>query len=164
MRFRYTRLRTVACVLAGAMLCAVPAMAAFDTYMTITGSKQGQIRSRVTEKLAVVSVLHDQKMATGMATGRRQHGSITIKREVDEASPKLMQAMRTNEVLGDVTIMFGDTRAPGKSVRSVTLMDATITSDRKVGDSELITFEYSKIEVTWTDGGKTATDDWEAPI
>jgi len=28
----------------------------------------------------------------------------------------------------------------------------------------MITFDYQVIEVTWTDGGKTMTDDWNAPI
>jgi len=164
MRFGNSRLQAVACVLAGVMLSAVPAMAAFDTYMTITGTKQGQLKGKaMSEKLSVISVSHDEKMASGMATGRRQYGSITIKREVDAASPKLFQALSTNEVLSDVTIMFGNSGVAGKAVRSITLTNATITSDRKAGGSELITFEYSKILVTWTDGGKSATDDWEAP-
>ena len=165
MRFTSTRLRAVACVLAGAVLSAVPAMAAFDAYMTITGTKQGRFKGEaMSEKLSIVSVSHDQKMASGMSTGRRMHGDITIKREVDQASPKFFQAMSTNEVLSDVTIVFANSATPGKAVRSITLSDAAIISDRKAGGSELITIEYSKILVTWTDGGKTATDDWESPM
>lgn len=164
MRFGNTKLRAVACVLAGALLSAVPAMAAFDTYMTITGSKQGQFKGKaMSEKLSVMTVLHDHAMAPRMAAGKPEHGSITIKREVDVASPKLFQALSTNETLSNVTIVFGDSGVPGKAVRSITLSDATVTSDRKAGGSELITFEYSKILVMWTDGGKSATDDWEAP-
>jgi type VI protein secretion system component Hcp len=37
-------------------------------------------------------------------------------------------------------------------------------SIRKAGRNEQITLDYQAIQVTWTDGGKTATDDWEAPI
>jgi hypothetical protein len=35
---------------------------------------------------------------------------------------------------------------------------------RKHGDEEVITLDYQAIEVTWTDGGKTAMDDWTTPI
>ncbi len=165
MRFGDIKRRVVTCVLVSAMLPAVPAMAAFDTYMTINGTKQGRFKGEaMSEKIAVTNVSHDVKMASGMTTGRRQHGAITIRREVDAASPKLFQALSTNEVLGDVTIVFGNAGAgEKKAVRTVTLTNARITADRKAGGSELITMEYDTIEVTWTDGGKTATDDWEAP-
>ena len=107
MRFGDIKRRVVTCVLASAMLPAVPAMAAFDTYMTINGTKQGQFKGeRMSEKISVTSVSHDARMASGMTTGRRQHGEITIRREVDAASPKLFQALSTNEVLSDVTIVF----------------------------------------------------------
>jgi type VI protein secretion system component Hcp len=43
------------------------------------------------------------------------------------------------------------------------LTNAIISSVRKSGRNEQITFEYQAIEVTWTNGGKTATDDWNAP-
>ncbi len=32
--------------------------------------------------------------SSGMATGKRQHGPITIVKPIDKATPKLMQAMR----------------------------------------------------------------------
>jgi type VI protein secretion system component Hcp len=43
------------------------------------------------------------------------------------------------------------------------LTNATILSVRKAGGREQITLDYQAIEVTWTNGGKTATDDWNAP-
>jgi len=157
--------RAVMCVLASAMLPAIPAVAAVDMYMVINGTKQGQFKGeRMSEKIAVTSVSHDARMASGMTTGRRQHGSITIRREVDAASPKLFQALSTNEVLSDVTIVFHTSGASaGKAAQSINLKDARIVADRKAGGSELITMEYDTVLVTWTDGGKTATDDWEAP-
>jgi type VI secretion system secreted protein Hcp len=33
----------------------------------------------------------------------------------------------------------------------------------KYAEFEEISFTYQKIEWTWTDGGITADDDWEAP-
>ncbi len=165
MRFGDIKRRVVTCVLVSAMLPAVPAMAAFDAYMTINGTKQGRFKGEaMSEKISVTSVSHDVRMASGMTTGRRQHGEITIRREVDAASPKLFQALSTNEVLSDVTIVFHASGAGArKAAQTINLKNARITADRKAGGSELITLEYDTIEVTWTDGGKTATDDWEAP-
>lgn len=166
MRVGDIKRRVVTCVLASAMLSAVPAMAAFDAYMTITGTKQGKFKGEaMSERLSFTSVSHDVSMASGMATGRRQHGSITITREVDQASPMLMRAMNTHEPLSDVTIVF---QTPGgaarKAVHTITLTNGTITAVRVSGHTETITIQYDTVLVTWTDGGKTASDDWEAPI
>ncbi len=163
MRVGDIRRRVVTCVLASAMLPAVPAMAAFDAYMTINGTKQGRFKGEaMSEKIAVKSVSHDARMASGLSTGRRQHGYITITREVDKASPMLFQALSTNETLNDVTIVFPSS-GRGKAAQTINLKDARIVADRKAGGSELITIEYDTVFVTWTDGGKTASDDWEAP-
>jgi type VI secretion system secreted protein Hcp len=157
--------RAVICVLAGAMLSAAPALAAVNAYMTINGAKQGQLKGEgMSERIAVTSVSHDVRMATGAAAGRRQHGEITIRREVDSASPKLMQAMNTHELLNDVAIVFSASGAGGgKAAQTIRLKDAMITSVRVSGRTETITMEYGTVFVTWTDGGKTATDDWETP-
>jgi type VI protein secretion system component Hcp len=72
--------------------------------------------------------------------------------------------LSTNETLNDVTIVFHSSGArAGKAAQTINLKNARIVADRKAGGSELITMEYDTIEVTWTDGGKTASDDWEAP-
>jgi type VI secretion system secreted protein Hcp len=161
MRLGNIKRNLVGCVLAGALLPAIPAMAAVDAYMTIKGSKQGQLKGEaMSERIAVTTVSHDA--ASGMASGKRQHGSIMVKKVIDVASPKLMQAMNTHEPLNDVTIVFSGTGA-GKAVQTVSLKDAVITSVQVSGRTETITFEYSAIQVTWTDGGKTASDDWEVP-
>lgn len=165
MRIREIKLRVVTCVLAGAMLSPIPAMAAFDTYVTINGTRQGQLKGEaMSEKIAVTSVSHNMTMAPRMAAGRSQHGQITIQRMVDAASPKLMQAMNTHEPLNDVTIVFRSSGAgAGKVAQTINLRDAMITAVRVFGRTESITIEYGTVLVTWTDGGKTATDDWEAP-
>ena len=43
------------------------------------------------------------------------------------------------------------------------LTNATVASIRYAGGNEVITFDYQAIEVSYAKGGKTATDDWEAP-
>lgn len=153
----------VGCVLVGALLPAIPAMAAVNAYMTIDGSKQGKLKGEaMSERIALSGVSHDA--ATGMATGKRMHGEITVTKVLDAASPKLMQAMNTHEPLNDVTIVFQSTGAgAGKAVQTVNLKDAFISSVQVSGRTEAIRIEYGTIMVTWTNGGKTASDDWEAP-
>ncbi|MGA3033830.1 MAG: type VI secretion system tube protein Hcp [Terracidiphilus sp.] len=163
MRLGNVKRHVVGCVLASALLPAIPAIAAVNAYMTINGSKQGQLKGEaMSEKIALTSVSHDSAMATGIASGKRQHSSITIRKEVDAASPKLMQAMNTHEPLDDVTIVFPATGA-GKAVQTISLKDAVITAVQISGRTETITIEYPTVQVTWTDGGKTGTDDWEVP-
>jgi type VI secretion system secreted protein Hcp len=160
MRFGDIRGRVATLVLVSAMLPAVPAVAAMDAYMTIEGTKQGQFKGEVK------TVSHSTKMdvSSGMASGKRQHGEIMITREIDAASPKLMQAMNTHESLNNVTIVFHGTGSGTEKVaQTITLTNAVITSVRVSGHTETIVIEYSKVLVTWNNGGKTATDDWEAP-
>jgi len=145
-----------------ALLTAVPAMAAIDAYMTLSGVRQGPIRGDQGEKIQLVSVSHDA--ATGMSTGRRQHSPIIITKKIDMASPKLAMASTSHETLGNVTITFEGGSRGARTVERIVLTNATILSVRKAGGNEMITLDYQAIEVTWSDGGKTMSDDWEAPI
>ena len=60
-------------------------------------------------------------------------------------------------------ITFEGVSGGAKTAQKIVLTNATISSVRKVGGNEQITFDYQNIEVTCTNGGKTATDDWNAP-
>jgi type VI secretion system secreted protein Hcp len=146
------------------LLPAVPAHAAFDAYMTIKGSKQGQFKGEaMSDQIRLVSVVRDTPRATAMPTGRRMHSTITITKEIDKASPMLAKAASTNELLSEVVITFTGGAAGAKTAQKIVLTNATILSVRKAGGNEQITLDYQSIEVTWTDGGKTVTDDWETP-
>jgi type VI secretion system secreted protein Hcp len=158
MRIRKTMF--VLCGVLSALLCAAPAVAAVDAYMTVTGAKQGSIKGNAgSEKIHLVSVVRDT--ATGMSTGRRMHSTITITKEIDKASPSFASALVTNETLKTVTITFEGGSGGAKRAQRIVLTNATILNVRKAGGNEMITLDYQNIEVTWTDGGKTATDDWE---
>ena len=147
-----------------ALLPAVPAHAAFDAYMTIKGAKQGQFKGEaMSSQIRLVNVVRDTPMATAMPTGRRMHSTITITKEIDKASPMIFQALSTNEVLSEVVINFNGASGGPKTAQKIVLTNATILSVRKAGGNEIITLDYQNIQVTWTDGGKTATDDWEVP-
>jgi type VI secretion system secreted protein Hcp len=154
-------------VLAGGMLYTIPAMAAYNVYLTIQGSKQGKIKGEA-ERISLTGVTHDITMptehATGMASGKRQHGSITVTKTVDSASPKLFQAMKTNEVLSNVTIEFEGAAGAGagKAARMIELKDAVISNIRVTGKSEAITIDYETVQVTYMNGNKSATDAWDA--
>jgi type VI secretion system Hcp family effector len=154
----------VLCSVVAVLLPAVPAHAAFDAYMTIKGTKQGQFKGEaMSDQIRLVSVVRDTPMATAMLTGRRVHSTITIIKEIDRASPKLAIAASSNETLSEVVITFTGGAAGAKTAQKIVLTNATILSVRKAGGNEMITLDYQNIEVTWTDGGKTATDDWEVP-
>jgi type VI secretion system secreted protein Hcp len=146
------------------LLSAMPAYAAFDAYMTIKGSKQGQIKGdAMSDQIRLVSVARDTPMATAMPTGRRMHSTITITKEIDRASPMLAQAASTHETLSDVEITFVGGASGSKTAQKIVLTNATILYVRKSGGNEQITFDYQTIDVTYAHGGKTAMDDWDTP-
>jgi len=154
----------VHCAVVFALLPAIPAMAAFDAYMTLEGVKQGPIKGdRMSENIHLISVVRDTPMATRMATGRRMHSTITITKEIDAASPKFATALVTNEVFKNVTIIFVGGSGGEKTAQKIVLTNATMLSVRKAGGREQITFDYQAIEVTWQNGGKTMADDWSTP-
>ncbi len=156
-----------------AVMPGAQAVGAVNAYMTIDGSAQGAFKGDSARMgatggaIALTSVVRAPKdTASGMATGRRQHGTITIVREIDRASPMLAQALSTNESLRQVAITFQGAGAGAektKTAQKIVMTNVLITGIRKVGSSESITLDYETIEVTYISGGKTATDDWETP-
>jgi type VI secretion system Hcp family effector len=154
----------VLCGVASALLAAVPAMAAVNAYMTVTGGKQGPIRSVGTvDKIPLVSVVRNAPMGSGVPAGKRMHSTITVTRKLDAASPKLATALNSNETLKTVSIIFEGGSGDEKTAQKIVLTNATVASIRYAGGNEVITFDYQAIEVSYAKGGKTATDDWEAP-
>jgi type VI secretion system secreted protein Hcp len=114
--------------------------------------------------------------ATGQPVGRRRHNPITIRREVDAASPKFLQALVTNEVFKTVKLSFNRIGPDGKPViaHTIELTNGTIsaykayhgdvegTSREQYVTNELeeLQLTFQKITYTWTKGGITCTDDW----
>ncbi len=66
--------------------------------------------------------------SSGSLTGRRTHKPITITREVDSASPKLLQALVTNEVFTAARLQFTRLASDGKpfDVRTIELTNGRI--------------------------------------
>jgi len=160
--------------------------AAVDAFLTITGQKQGMIAGAGQTKITDFSYSTSDasaptqgklpgKMATaprdantGAPSGRRMHSVITIQKEVDAASPKLMKAMTGGETLTSVDLQFTHTGPKGPEVyKSLHLTNATITNIRTVplggGKSdEIITIiaDTQDVQMKSKDGGIMATDDW----
>jgi type VI secretion system secreted protein Hcp len=171
MRIGLTRRMMVWCGAASMLLPAVSAVAAVDAYMIVVGAKQGAIKSDVVRPgtpagaIHLTSVVKETPAATGATSGKRQHSVITITKEIDKASPLLAQALNSNETMKTVQIVFaGSGAGAGKVAQKIELTNATILSIRKAGNTEEIKLTYESIEVTYTNGGKTAMDDWNAPI
>jgi type VI protein secretion system component Hcp len=62
-----------------------------------------------------------------------------------------------------VVITFEGGSGDVKTAQRILLTNAIISSIRRSGSTEQITLDYQAIEVTYAKGGKTATDDWNAP-
>jgi type VI secretion system secreted protein Hcp len=169
-----------------ALLTLAPARAALNAYLTLKVRTQGEIRGSSTQRgrenrIVVIAFEHELKvpvdMPTGRPAGRRQHGHLTLTKEIDRATPLLYEALRTNEELTEFELPCWK---PGVSAASGTPAEKQhftirLTGARVVGikqqmpnnrDSELrryesieeVSFSYETITWTWTDGGITATD------
>lgn len=148
------------------MLPGLQAIAAVNAYMTFDTKEEKMkgdpSRASSPERIRLISVAREA--STGMATGKRMHKPFTITKEVDASSPMLKQALAKGSVVGDVTIVFeGAGAGTAKTAQKIVLKDAIITGIQMVGKSETISMDYQTIEVTYTNGSKSAADDWESP-
>jgi len=161
-------------------------------YMKIVGAKSGAIKGGVTQKgregtIQVVGFSHEitvpRNAQSGLPTGQRMHKPLIVTKELDQSTPLLYGVLRNNENLTSVTINFYTATlktASGMSSSvqhytikltdaSIAAIDALMAEDSHAqttkGDAtEKISFTYQAIEWTWTDGGITAQDDWEARV
>ena len=164
---------------------------ALNAYLKLKGQKSGEIKGSVTQKgrenkIMVIAVSHEiispRDAASGLPTGKRMHKPFVITKELDKSSPILYQVLCTNENVSEWELQFWTpqlraTGGVGTEVQhfTVKLTNANIASIAfrmannkhpdlmKFAEYEEIAFTYQKIEWTWTDGGITAGDDWEAP-
>ena len=156
---------------------------AIEAFVKIKGSKQGQFKGETTVKSAgagAIPVLRfasnaqaPRDAATGQASGKRQWQPIRITKEWGAASPQLLTALATNEVLPTVAFEFWRTDKSGKEELhyKITLQNATISTigaffDRTgptgapFGGHELedVEFTFQSITVEDVAGKSTAGD------
>lgn len=160
---------------------------AYEFYVTIEGKQQGKFKGESKrevhkEKIAGLAFLYEIKSprdsASGQASGKRQHGPITITKEWGAATPQLFQALVENEVLRTVLIEFISTNEQGAEeiYHTVKLSNATVSDIRQYTDNqsllssgragadhhelEDISFTFGRIEITNVPGKTIADDDW----
>jgi type VI secretion system secreted protein Hcp len=159
------------------------ALAGGNFYITITGAATGKFKGESPdpkhpddmEGLAYsYEVKSPRDLATGQASGKRQHGAITITKEWGAASPQLFNALVKNEQLSTVVFTFMTTdQTTGGQVAyyKVTLRNAYIAQIRSFKDLtyqreystkelESISFTFQKIEIECLTAKTTASDDW----
>jgi type VI secretion system secreted protein Hcp len=114
---------------------------------------------------------------TGQASGRRRHQPVSISKEWGLASPQILQALATAEVLNPVVLEFSRANPSGEELvfRRITLTNAVISDVRRYLDFtappagstsrelEDILFTYQKITVEDAIGNTSFTDDSSGP-
>jgi type VI secretion system secreted protein Hcp len=114
-------------------------------FVIINGSKQGQFKGELNEaghtaeigglRLSMeLDIPHDA--ATGHASGKRQYQPITVTKEWGAASPQILQAAATNEILNTVLLRFVHTTSTGadETSQTITLSNAAISEVRRYVD------------------------------
>ena len=145
----------------------------------VTGETSGDIEGGSTEagkegSIECLSYSHSivspRDAASGLPTGKRQHKPFTIVKEVDKATPLLMNAIINNEKLD---IIFRFYSPENVNYYTITLEGAYVASFSQSYSSmggepappqEVISFVYMSITWCWELDGTTAFDDWEDPV
>jgi len=113
----------------------------FGILVTIEGAKQGKFKGadksgKISAMAFSREITSPRDAATGQASGRVQNLPVTVTKSVDAASPQLLQAMATNEVLKSVTIEFyGPTETGEQAItQAIRLTNATVAGLRQYMD------------------------------
>lgn len=162
---------------------------ALNAYLVLKGAVQGSIKGNVIQKgregwIEVNAYHHGisspRDMATGQASGKRQHGQLKITKQIDQSTPLLYKALCTNENLTEFELKFFSPNTLGQGGGSgvetnsfkIVLKNASIVSineemlHNKMPENtaipvlEQVCFVYEKITWTWVTGNKTAEDNW----
>jgi type VI secretion system secreted protein Hcp len=156
-------------------------------WMSVKGAKQGDIKSETTAKgreglieciefEADMESPHD--VHSGLATGKRQHKPLVVRKRVDKTTPLLSGALVTNETLSTVKLQFWRPKGDGSSEQfyTIELTNAGLSKQKiylpmtldptktNLPALEKLEFVFQKIVWTFTQGGITASDDWESPV
>jgi len=159
---------------------AAAAPAHITLYVKVVGKKQGTFkgdgltsRAHLDQMLASAfdyGLVSPRDLATGQASGKRQHKPVVITKEWGPSMPQFLAAAATNEVLTKVTMEFWDTDAKGvqRAHFVVSLTDASVSEVRQRLANDLLTedlsFTFRKITVEDKIGRTTFMDDWAAGV
>ena len=151
---------------------------AVQAFVKIKGAKQGQFKGEGVQKPGagggsvplvrfVSAGAAPRDAATGQASGKRQWQPVRITKEWGAASPQLVQAMTTNEILPSVVFEFFRPDKTGKEQLHyrITLQNATVASISSTfdptGELEDVEFTFQSIKVEDIAGSTVASDNWQ---
>jgi type VI secretion system secreted protein Hcp len=162
---------------------------AYEFYVTIDGAKQGHFKGSAAadgsekagskDKISGIRFRYEvsspRDTATGQVSGKRQHKPVTFTKRWDAASPQILSALYTNEVLKSVLFEFVRTDAQGAEeiFHTVKLVNAAVSAvgsyvdltdasgdPYDANEMEDVTLAFQRIEVESRSGGTMAADDW----
>ncbi len=159
---------------------------AYEFHMTTEGTTQGKFKGESTrtahkDKAPCIQfnygVQSPRDVATGMASGKRQHQPFVVVKEVGASTPQFFQACVTNEVLKSVLFEFTKTTPEGKEevYYTIKLTNATVASHKHYVDKaakhseasdthelEEISFTFQKIDIENKTFKTAASEDWKS--
>jgi type VI secretion system secreted protein Hcp len=151
----------------------IPNVGKSQVYGMTQGSKS------ITPGNVSYAIQSPRDIATGQASGKRQHEPIKITKEWGAASPQFLNSLANNKVLPKLNLNFLKTDPQGitQPCFTITLTNAALAGygrkplphhppKHRVLDTyelEEIAFSFQKIVITHHSGGKTFTDNWDAP-
>jgi type VI secretion system secreted protein Hcp len=150
-----------------------------EAYLTIEGTKQGKFKgdsqqSKHKDDIVVITFDYGAKaprdVATGQASGKRQHGAFKFTSHLGPATPQLMNALVTNEVLKNVVLnVYRSSHDGAEEVgTTIKLTKATVASYELLSDGATqypevrCEMTFQKIEVENKSGKTMMADDWHA--
>ncbi len=138
-----------------------PSFAAAEFFLKITGAVQGEFKgeNRAGQIPIFGYSFHVDvpiDAATGQPTGKRQYQPVKITKSLDLASPQILHALTSSEVLTTVVIQAFNTTKDGKvsSAYTITLTNAHVVgleqtgaSDEKQTEQVTLTFQTVTVKV-----------------
>jgi type VI secretion system secreted protein Hcp len=146
-------------------------------FLTVEGQNQGLLKGSVAQKgwegkIAAVKYGLQAAMpvaTVGGASGKRQYSPVKVTKPFDAASPQLLQALTTGELLKRVTIDFiAPVNGQPILARNVVLQGARVVGVEHLTEAdaagvlrvmEEVTFSFTRIEVSDVAGRTAMTDD-----
>lgn len=127
----------------------------FQGYVSFKGTKQGQLKgesSKASRRDKSWFVLQSfdfggespADASRSAAAGKRPHKAFSLTKEVDGATPLLLQAHLTNETFESVIMQTVNDQ--NQVSKTITLRNAIISAITKNGNSESISFTYDLME------------------
>ena len=153
-------------------------------YVTITGSKQGVFKGESTDARHAQSILGSDfefgastpyDNYTGQPTGKRQYRPVRFVKESGAASPQILQALATGELLTSVLFEFVVTGPSGVEVtwQTLKLQNAIVIDFQRGGEQapkhptlirdhelERVSFTFQQIVWTFEPSSGAFNDSW----